>query len=206
MCSPGKTRIRLRFGSRSIKQSPWRTRSKRRKEHAHFVLEIQRILSRERDGDSENKTSVLLRYYRVFNVEQCEGLRALYGDEYKPVDARRMRIHRESHAKSAENSSSIRKRFTGHRRMWSGCHRGIALNRQKDITRRSSRTHSQHRTHIAAESFRGTLCRSSIRLRIRQQRRTHCGNGGGDACGNRWHFANDSHQFRQLFGNVDSAA
>src|ERR1022692_536573 len=36
-------------------------------------------------GETESKTSVLLRYYRVFNVEQCEGLKALHGDEHKPV-------------------------------------------------------------------------------------------------------------------------
>jgi antirestriction protein ArdC len=36
-------------------------------------------------GDTENKTSVLLRYYRVFNIEQCEGLKALCGDEHKPI-------------------------------------------------------------------------------------------------------------------------
>ena len=38
-------------------------------------------------GELENKTSVLLRYYRVFNIEQCEGLSALQGDDHKPVDA-----------------------------------------------------------------------------------------------------------------------
>lgn len=37
-------------------------------------------------GETESKSSVLLRYYRVFNVEQCEGLKALHGDEYKPVE------------------------------------------------------------------------------------------------------------------------
>jgi antirestriction protein ArdC len=37
-------------------------------------------------GEPENKASVLLRYYRVFNVEQCDGLRALYGDDRKPVN------------------------------------------------------------------------------------------------------------------------
>ena len=37
-------------------------------------------------GERETTNSVLLRYYRVFNVEQCEGLRALQGDEHKPVN------------------------------------------------------------------------------------------------------------------------
>ena len=37
-------------------------------------------------GGLETKTSVLPRYYRVFNVEQCDGLRALYGDDRKPVN------------------------------------------------------------------------------------------------------------------------
>jgi antirestriction protein ArdC len=32
-------------------------------------------------GETENKTSALLRYYRVFNIEQCEGLRSLHGDD-----------------------------------------------------------------------------------------------------------------------------
>jgi antirestriction protein ArdC len=32
-------------------------------------------------GETENKTSALLRYYRVFNIEQCEGLKALHGDD-----------------------------------------------------------------------------------------------------------------------------
>jgi antirestriction protein ArdC len=38
-------------------------------------------------GETENKTSALLRYYRVFNIEQCEGLRSLHGDDRKPVDS-----------------------------------------------------------------------------------------------------------------------
>jgi antirestriction protein ArdC len=37
-------------------------------------------------GETENKTSVLLRYYRVFNIEQCEGLTALHGDDRKSVN------------------------------------------------------------------------------------------------------------------------
>lgn len=37
-------------------------------------------------GELENKTSVLLRYYRVFNIEQCDGLKSLYGDDRKPVN------------------------------------------------------------------------------------------------------------------------
>jgi antirestriction protein ArdC len=37
-------------------------------------------------GETENKTSTLLRYYRVFNIEQCEGLKALRGDDRKPVN------------------------------------------------------------------------------------------------------------------------
>jgi antirestriction protein ArdC len=37
-------------------------------------------------GETENKTSALLRYYRVFNIEQCEGLKALHGDDRKPVN------------------------------------------------------------------------------------------------------------------------
>jgi antirestriction protein ArdC len=37
-------------------------------------------------GELENKTSVLLRYYRVFNIEQCDGLKALHGDDRKPVN------------------------------------------------------------------------------------------------------------------------
>ena len=37
-------------------------------------------------GETENKTSALLRYYRVFNIEQCEGLRSLHGDDRKPVN------------------------------------------------------------------------------------------------------------------------
>jgi antirestriction protein ArdC len=53
---------------------------------------------------------VLLRYYRVFNIEQCDGLKALYGDNQKPVSpieececiANRMpnapRIEQHSHA------------------------------------------------------------------------------------------------------------
>src|ERR1700691_1301845 len=38
-------------------------------------------------GDTENRTSVLLRYYRVFNIDQVKGLAALQGDDHKPVDA-----------------------------------------------------------------------------------------------------------------------
>ena len=61
-------------------------------------------------GELENKTSVLLRYYRVFNIEQCEGLKALHGDDRKvvnPIEACESlansmpnppRIERDSHA------------------------------------------------------------------------------------------------------------
>jgi antirestriction protein ArdC len=37
-------------------------------------------------GQLENKTSVLLRYYHVFNIEQCNGLRAFYGDDWKSIN------------------------------------------------------------------------------------------------------------------------
>jgi antirestriction protein ArdC len=37
-------------------------------------------------GEVKNKTSVLLRYYHVFNIEQCDGLRAIYGDDFRPVN------------------------------------------------------------------------------------------------------------------------
>jgi len=37
-------------------------------------------------GGVENRTSVLLRYYHVFNIEQCDGLRAIYGDDWKPIN------------------------------------------------------------------------------------------------------------------------
>lgn len=37
-------------------------------------------------GEAENKTSALLRYYRIFNIEQCGGLSALHGDDRKPVN------------------------------------------------------------------------------------------------------------------------
>ena len=59
-------------------------------------------------GEKENKTSVLLRYYRVFNIEQVEGLRALYGDdaEARQPDSR-VRIHRQSDAKSAANRATF---------------------------------------------------------------------------------------------------
>ncbi len=36
-------------------------------------------------GETENKTSALLRYYRVFNIEQFAGLKSLHGDNHKPV-------------------------------------------------------------------------------------------------------------------------
>ena len=37
-------------------------------------------------GQLENRTSVLLRYHHVFNIEQCEGLRAIYGDDWQPIN------------------------------------------------------------------------------------------------------------------------
>jgi antirestriction protein ArdC len=37
-------------------------------------------------GETEKKSSVLLRYYRVFNIEQCDGLKALHGDDRKAVN------------------------------------------------------------------------------------------------------------------------
>ena len=61
-------------------------------------------------GETESKTSTLLRYYRVFNIEQCQGLKAICGDDRKPVNpitecesiANRMpnapRIEQDSHA------------------------------------------------------------------------------------------------------------
>ena len=51
-----------------------RTRSAGREKYSGFVLEIQRVCEKNGEtGELENKTSVLLRYYRVFNIEQCDG-------------------------------------------------------------------------------------------------------------------------------------
>jgi antirestriction protein ArdC len=51
---------------------------------------IDEMVRRKIDSDGEpadeKGKSFLLRYYRVFNVEQCDGLRALYGDDRKPVN------------------------------------------------------------------------------------------------------------------------
>jgi antirestriction protein ArdC len=51
---------------------------------------IDELVRRKIDADGEpadeKGKSFLLRYYRVFNVEQCDGLRALHGDDRKPVN------------------------------------------------------------------------------------------------------------------------
>lgn len=51
---------------------------------------IDELVRRKIDSDGEpadgKGKSFLLRYYRVFNVEQCDGLKALYGDDRKPVN------------------------------------------------------------------------------------------------------------------------
>ena len=74
-------------------------------------------------GETENKTSVLLRYYRVFNIEQCEGLEST---PWRRVQAsqsdRRVRIHRESDAKS----TAIRAAFASVLQAIGGC-RGDAI-------------------------------------------------------------------------------
>jgi antirestriction protein ArdC len=51
---------------------------------------IDELVRRKVDADGEpadeKGKSFLLRYYRVFNVEQCDGLKAFYGDDRKPVN------------------------------------------------------------------------------------------------------------------------
>ena len=51
---------------------------------------IDELVRRKIDADGEpadeKGKSFLLRYYRVFNVEQCDGLKALSGDDRKPVN------------------------------------------------------------------------------------------------------------------------
>jgi antirestriction protein ArdC len=51
---------------------------------------IDELVRRKIDSDGEpadeKGKSILLRYYRVFNVEQCDGLRALHGDDRKPIN------------------------------------------------------------------------------------------------------------------------
>jgi antirestriction protein ArdC len=67
-------------------------------------------------GQLENKTSVLLRYYHVFNIEQCDGLRAIYGDDWKSIqssNANRLLIR----CLILLESSAIRAHTTVHRRM-----------------------------------------------------------------------------------------
>jgi antirestriction protein ArdC len=41
---------------------------------------VRRKIDSEGEPAYEKGKSILLRYYRVFNVEQCDGLRALHGD------------------------------------------------------------------------------------------------------------------------------
>jgi antirestriction protein ArdC len=51
---------------------------------------IDELVRRKTDADGEPSDekgkSFLLRYYRVFNVEQCHGLSAIYGDDRKPIN------------------------------------------------------------------------------------------------------------------------
>ena len=44
---------------------------------------MQNLAEKDRD---QAETSVLLRYYHVFNIEQCDGLRASYGDDWKSIN------------------------------------------------------------------------------------------------------------------------
>jgi antirestriction protein ArdC len=47
---------------------------------------VRRKIDSEGEPADEKGKSILLRYYRVFNVEQCDGLKALYGDDRKPIN------------------------------------------------------------------------------------------------------------------------
>jgi antirestriction protein ArdC len=64
----------------------------RQDEKSSLVMfwKIDELVRRKIDSDgepaNEKGKSILLRYYRVFNVEQCDGLKALYGDDRKPVN------------------------------------------------------------------------------------------------------------------------
>jgi antirestriction protein ArdC len=47
---------------------------------------VRRKIDSNGEPADEKGKSFLLRYHRVFNVEQCDGLKALYGDDCKPVN------------------------------------------------------------------------------------------------------------------------
>jgi antirestriction protein ArdC len=51
---------------------------------------IDELVRRKIDADGETSDEkgmpFLVRYYRVFNVEQCDDLKALYRDDRKPVN------------------------------------------------------------------------------------------------------------------------
>ena len=53
-----------------------------------FAKEELSIVAKENtlNGEIESRRSVLLRYYHLFNVEQCEGLESTCVDGWKPID------------------------------------------------------------------------------------------------------------------------
>ncbi len=156
-------------------------------------------------GETENKTSVLLRYYRVFNIEQCEGLKALQGDDCKPANPI-------SECESIANRMPNPPKFEQHSQAF---YRPSA-----DVVGMPSRncfetpeafystlfhelTHSTgHKSRL--NRFEENSTDQSIRLGVLQQRRTHSGDGRSDALRDGGHFARDSGQFRKLSANVDS--
>ena len=126
-------------------------------------------------GETENKTSVLLRYYRVFNIEQCDGLKALHGDDRKPVNPI-------EECESITNRMPSAPRIEQHSHAFLSFIGGYRRNAVSQLLRITGsvlldvvpRTHAQHGTQVTFEPIRRKLDRPSIRFGVLQQRGTHC--------------------------------
>jgi len=157
-------------------------------------------------GELEKKTSVLLLYYRVFNVEQCDGLRAIYGDDRKPVNpiaecesianhmpnAPRIEQHSQAFYRPSADIVGMPSRscFESPEAYYSTLFHELAhatghksrLNRfEENVTDHQFGSESYSKEELVAEISAAMLS------------------------GNRWHFARDSRQFRELPAIVDHA-
>jgi antirestriction protein ArdC len=67
---------------------PWKGRNVRRGEHGskEVFWKIDKYETEDADGQSLAKTSALLRYYTIFNVEQCEGISAPSGRAINTIE------------------------------------------------------------------------------------------------------------------------
>ena len=133
---------RLGYGSPywlTYKQATERGGHVRKGEHGTKVV-FWKIGTRETedaDGDTVERKSILLRYYTVFNVEQCEGIAAPSARARRQSN-RGMRTHRSSGCRIRPRCSKTDAHGTGHRPTPWGCHRAMRSIQPRNITPRYS--------------------------------------------------------------------